>query len=184
MRIRKIKQCFAILSLFLWLVACGRENPVLLDISEEMESSEDTMALPTEHIYVYVCGQVETPGVYELESGKRINDAVTAAGGLKEEADFDALNLAAFLTDGQKVYVPSKGEEGSDLTEIFSGKVDINHADEKELCTLSGIGESRAKEIIAYREKNGAFTSTEDLLKVSGIKQNVYDKIKDDIEVR
>lgn len=184
MQFRKIKQCFAIFSLVLWIVACGEETPALLEISEEIESSEEVAEATIEYIYVYVCGQVENPGVYELENGKRMNDAVMAAGGLKEEADFDALNLAAFLTDGQKVYVPLKGEMVNDRTENNSGKVDINHADEKELCTLSGIGESRAKEIIAYREKNGAFTSTEDLLKVSGIKQNVYDKIKDDIEVR
>ena len=98
------------------------------------------------------------------------------------------MNLAALLEDGIRIYVPSQ-EEGM-LSGLESGeavendKININLASISELCELPGIGESRAREIVAFREKNGSFQQVDDLLKVSGIKENILEKIKDYIVVR
>ena len=146
-------------------------------------------------IWVYVCGEVATPGVYELQEGDRITHAIEAAGGLTEAAGQVYLNQAAHLTDGQRIYVPSKEEEQS-LTEELSptdradgqtakdtGKVNLNTATKAELLSLNGIGESRAEAILAYREANGRFGNIEDLKKVDGIKEGIFQKIREQITV-
>ena len=146
-------------------------------------------------IWVYVCGEVASPGVYELQEGDRITHAIEAAGGLTEAAGQVYLNQAAHLTDGQRIYVPSKEEEQS-LTEELSptdrangqtakdtGKVNLNTATKAELLSLNGIGESRAEAILAYREANGRFGNIEDLKKVDGIKEGIFQKIREQITV-
>ena len=146
-------------------------------------------------IWVYVCGEVASPGVYELQEGDRITHAIEAAGGLTEAAGQVYLNQAAHLTDGQRIYVPSKEEEQS-LTEELSptdradgqtakdtGKVNLNTATKAELLSLNGIGESRAEAILAYREANGRFGNIEDLKKVDGIKDGIFQKIREQITV-
>lgn len=170
------------------MTSCGRSETMGELLSSpaqgEVQGFENVEeSLLEEHIWVHVCGQVAMPGVYELLPGSRINDAIEAAGGFMEEADQEALNLAATIEDGQKVYVPARGEEPV-ISEAEDDRVDINHAREKELQQLPGIGESRARAIVEYRDKNGSFGTIEDLLKVDGIKQSVYDKIKDYIVVR
>ena len=107
------------------------------------------------------------------------------AGGFTEEAAQDSLNLAAYVKDGDKITVYSKEEaeksfvgnmEQPDMTD--GEYVNINTADKKTLMTLPGIGESKADAIISYREKNGMFSSIEDIMNISGIKQGAFDKIK------
>lgn len=156
-----------------------------------------------EEIAVHVCGAVKYPGVYYLKEDQRIWHAIEKAGGFREDANQDYLNQALLLEDGMKISVPTKEEtalsENNDLTgdvinsesfiqtadafeqrksETQNEKIDLNTADEALLCTLPGIGESRAKSIIAYREKNGPFEVPEDIMKVSGIKEAAYEKIK------
>jgi len=135
-------------------------------------------------IYVHVCGEVCLPGVVSVPAGSRAEEAIAAAGGFTMQANRDYWNLAAMLTDGEQLYIPAIGEEVSRTGSSEAGLVDLNTADRKELCTLPGIGESRAADIIAYREEYGAFTCTADIMKVSGIKNSTYDKIKDLITVR
>ena len=153
---------------------------------------------------VYVCGAVNTPGVYELPAGSRLYQAIDAAGGMREDADKNYLNLAMELTDGQKlqVFTQEEVQTGAVNTEMSgnmsgnasensnsgssdasggSGLVNINTADETLLMTLPGIGEAKAKSIIAYRQENGAFAKIEDIMNITGIKQAVYEKIKDAI---
>ncbi|WP_243006438.1 helix-hairpin-helix domain-containing protein [Coprococcus comes] len=146
-------------------------------------------------IWVYVCGEVASPGVYELQEGDRITHAIEAAGGLTEAAGQVYLNQAAHLTDGQRIYVPSKEEEQtlkeegspSDMADAGMGKdtgiINLNTATKAELLSLSGIGESRAEAIIAYRETNGGFRKIEDLKKVDGIKEGIFQKIREQITV-
>lgn len=154
------------------------------DETKEAESgafSETELSL----IYVFVCGAVRQPGVVALPEGSRAEAGVLAAGGMREDADPDYVNLAELLKDGQKLYIPTL-EEGLTLRQAESadtGLVNINTADSNALCTLPGIGESRARDIIAYRETNGAFASIEDIMKVSGIKESAFSKIKDLITV-
>ncbi len=139
----------------------------------------------TEKILVYVCGAVKEPGVVEVERNARVVDAITLVGGCTEEADATYINLAGKLQDGEKIYVPTVLEVSKWNEEKSTEKlIDINVADVEELCKLSGIGESKAKDIITYREKKGPFQKKEDLMKVPGIKENLYEKIEDSIIVK
>ncbi len=153
--------------------------------ASEEEAAKETV------IRVYVCGAVVKPGVVEIAAGSRAEDALLAAGGFAEEAAREAVNLADWVSDGQKLYFPAEGEEyaadaggTSSGGEAASGLVNINTADAVTLCTLPGVGESRAADIIAYREANGGFGSCEDIMKVPGIKNAMYEKIKDKITVK
>lgn len=137
-------------------------------------------------ICVHVCGQVTNPGVYSLPEGSRAGDALEAAGGFAAEAAEDYVNLAAKVADGEKLYFPHKEEAQTlqqEQEDALSGIVNINLADEELLCTLPGIGEARAKDIINYRQTYGAFEKPEDIMKVNGIKSSAYEKLKDKIRV-
>ncbi len=157
-----------------------------------------------ECIVVHVCGAVQTPGVYELETESRVMDAVLAAGGFLPEADTEYVNLATVLTDGSKVKIPTR-DEVTDMslgqkiadddgviivqTQENTGiaplqKVNINTADKELLCTLPGIGETRAESILAYRTEHGSFSKIEDIMQVSGIKENSFQKIKEYITIK
>jgi competence protein ComEA len=147
--------------------------------TENGEESEDS-ASDEEDIYVDITGAVVNPGVYQLKQGDRVYQAIEKAGGFTEDAVESALNQASLLEDGQQIVVQTYSEQEEQAQEAAkSGLVNINTADETELCTLPGIGESKAKSIISYREKNGPFTSTEQLTEISGIKEGVFEKISD-----
>ena len=123
----------------------------------------------------------------EVPEGSRAAEALELAGGMTTEADPFYVNLAEIVTDGQKLYFPtaSEAEELEAAGKAAEeGLVNINTASAEELCTLPGIGASRAADIVRYREKNGAFQTKEDIMKVSGIKQNAYDKLCDRITVQ
>ena len=135
-------------------------------------------------IYVYVCGCVKNPGVYKLSEGARVCEALELAGGILDEATVDNLNLAALLSDGEKIYVYSVNEISTmDVVTdaVNDGKVNINTATSEELMTLPGIGEAKALAIINYREEVGHFEVIEDIMNISGIKESVFNKIKNDI---
>ncbi len=149
-------------------------------------------ASETPMIRVYVCGAVVCPGVVEIPQGSRIEDALFAAGGFLPDALTEAVNLADWALDGQMLYFPTEEEaaswnpvQESQSRQNGDGKlVDINTAGEELLCTLPGIGEAKAADIIAYREAHGSFASCEDIMKVPGIKKNIYEKICDKITVK
>lgn len=151
----------------------------------------EQQTLPAERrdtVWVHICGEVQAPGVYELEAGSRICDALLAAGGFTETADPEFYNLAEVLADGMQIVVPDRESARERETERKSGsetdgRININTATMEMLCTLPGIGESRARDIIAWREKHGGFSRPEQIMEVSGIKQAVYDKIRDLITV-
>ena len=139
-------------------------------------------------IYVHICGAVINPGVYQVPAGTRVYQALELAGGSSDDAYLSGINLADKLADGQKVYIPAEGENAEGILSTDSGgvqsvMVNINTASEAELMTLPGIGQSRAKDIINYRVKNGLFESIDDIMKVSGIKEAAFEKIKDLIKV-
>ncbi len=145
---------------------------------ETVVVSEGTKELEkTSELVVYVCGAVESPGVYHLTKGKRIQDAIELAGGFAKGADETGLNLAAILEDEMQLTVPFKEAEGT------SKKVNLNTADKEELMTLSGVGESKAESILQYRKENGRFKKIEDVMEIPGIKEGMFEKIKDDITV-
>lgn len=137
-------------------------------------------------ILVHVDGAVNQPGVVALVPGSRVQDAIQAAGGLGSEAEPTNLNLAAPLADGQKIYVPRRGEAVPTIeqnNEAVGEKVNLNAASLEALMTLPGIGEDRAKAIIAYREKVGGFKIIEEIQNIEGIGPTTYEKLKDLITV-
>ena len=137
-------------------------------------------------IEVYVAGAVANPGVYALPTGSRVHAALEAAGGPAEDADFERINLSAFLVDGQRVYMPRAGEavpvddtsRASASLDAAQPLVNINGADLQTLMSLPGIGESKAAAILSYRADHGLFTSLEELLNVPGIGQAILDEIR------
>ncbi len=153
------------------------------------DSAEDTSC------FVYICGAVVEPGVYELAAGSRIYELVELAGGLSADADEQSVNLAETIQDGEMIWIPTVSESealaqasaasssssAASLTD--SGKININTASASELTQLNGIGESKAAAIVSYRESNGAFASIEEIMQVDGIAEGTYEKIKDNITV-
>ena len=145
-------------------------------------------------VWVHICGKVISPGVYRLPVGSRVFQAVEAAGGFSEDAACDFLNLAGTVSDGMQICVPGAeevkegnvplqtGGEGSE-TSKEDRRININTATKEELMTLKGIGESRAEDIIRFREDSGKFRKIEDIMKVPGIKEAGFRKIKDSIIV-
>ena len=161
------------------------------------DGSIDTDSAVIKDIKVYVCGAVQRPDVYEISADSRIVDAVSAAGGFAIDAYPEAMNLAETVSDGSRIYVPTKeevdalavvysdtGSGAGDTTSDSTGRVNINTATLEELTTLPGIGDTRARAIIDYREQNGAFGNIEDIMQVTGIKEKSFSKIKDSICVK
>lgn len=162
------------------------------EVSEGVASASSKT--PAE-IVVFVCGEVNFPGVYSFGEGERIQAAVVRAGGLTEDADENYVNQADYLTDGAKLYFPSR-EEAKEMpqedvkvnasagqTDESTGLVNINTATCEELMTLPGVGQSKADSIINFRNEHGAFKSIEDIMNITGIKEGLFGKIKDKITV-
>ena len=205
-----LKSMTVFVMVFVLLSGCGVRTAELVRISsDEADSSEahdESFYFPKESadpgstesdapelIKVFVCGAVLHAGVYSVPAGSRLFEAIGLAGGMRADADPDYLNQARVLTDGEQIRVPTRAEtEGMETPPAQTsavgggssdGKVNINTADIEELQTLSGIGETRAKAIISYRETNGAFERIEEIMNVSGIKTALFNTIKDDITV-
>jgi len=155
-------------------------------------------------IVVEISGAVKKPGVYTMESSKRIEDLIQIAGGFSEDADLEFvsqyINRAQKLEDGEKIFIPSKiaknnsepftinkSEESSSSTTSknsnINSLININKADKEELKSLPGIGDVYAQRIIDYRIQNGGFKSKEEIKNVKGIGDITYEKIKDLIEI-
>lgn len=198
-----------------------QEDP---SMQSEQEKENDTpVRTEPDVICVHVCGAVQWPGVYKLQVGSRVYEAVQAAGGFSQEADQNYVNQARELADGVKLVIPTVEEaEKARDRELAAGgqdaggsgngtmedaavqigivadtaaaetesavqnkeknaKVNINTASEAQLCDIPGIGATRAAAIAAYRESHGGFQKPEDIMKVNGIKEGMYEKIKDSI---
>jgi competence protein ComEA len=132
-------------------------------------------AAPTQKLLVHVVGAVRKPGLYRLDEGSRIDDAVRAAGGAKRKADLQAINLAAPVADGQQISVPLRGRgAGGAKADGAPGApggepVHLNTATLEELDSLPGIGPVTAQKILDYRTEHGAFASVDELDAVPGI---------------
>jgi competence protein ComEA len=139
-------------------------------------------------VVIEVRGEVATPGVYELSPGTRLQDAITAAGGLTENADLSTLNLARRLRDGELIVIMARPVPGSTPTDAINGgaaaedpgaKININFATADELEALPGVGEVIAARIVAYREQYGLFRSVDDLIHVEGISDRAIDEFRE-----
>ncbi|HEM2810209.1 TPA: helix-hairpin-helix domain-containing protein [Streptococcus suis] len=159
-----------------------------LSSQEQTDGSSTASSEEPSQLVVDVKGAVAKPGLYTLEEGSRVNDAVKAAGGLTSQSDPKSINLAQKLSDEAVVYVASKDENISVVASTTASsamsqegnesKVNLNTATEADLQTISGIGAKRAADIIAYREANGGFKSVDDLNNVSGIGDKTMESIR------
>lgn len=152
-----------------------------------VEIQNETKQEKKEEIVVHVAGEVKKPGIVILNKGERVIDAINAAGGKTEEADYTNINLASILEDGQKIYIPNINDKEENSTnsneETKDGVININKAGVQELEGLPGIGNSIARSIVEYRNENGAFKSKEDIQNVTGIGEQKYKKIQKYIEI-
>lgn len=171
--------------LLLLLTACANQDKADFIVTE----ATTQVAVANEQrdrVYVYVCGEVKHPDVYELPNGARVTEAIKAAGGLTKQADTVAVNQAELLTDGQQIYVPNRLKDtNTDATSNHNSdtRVNINTATKEQLMTLPGIGEAKANLMIADRDSNGKFRGIEDIKRIEGIKDGVFLKIKDLIKI-
>lgn len=202
---QKVYICLIIFGMLLFM-GCGRQDDIYLETTvteqeatEQIEIEEAETETATKEgdslCYVYVCGAVCNPGVYLLQEGSRVYEAIALAGGLTKEAAQENLNQAEAIWDGQMIQVLTEEEAAQESatpeenaivsqTGISSdGKININTATLELLMTLPGVGQSKAESIIAYREENGVFSSIEAIKNVNGIKDGVYNQIKDKITV-
>ena len=166
------------------------------DIEEKeiKENKEETKEMGT-GIFVHIDGWIQNPGVYEIKENDRVNTIIEKAGGLKEGASIKSINLAARLSDGDKIYIPNREEEKQiETTEVKgnntgtvkitkNSKININKASITELKQITGIGESTANKIIDYRDNVGKFKKIEDIKEVKGIGDSKYESIKDKITI-
>ncbi len=196
------KKCFVLIPVMvvvlLGATSCSDSNGEVVEVIElesteqqesleEVSLEEEENVVTTEEIKVYICGEIANPGVYDMDEGDRICDIIDKAGGFTEYASTIYLNQAELIIDGQKIYVPTVEEVEAGASLLYSsaeeedGKVNLNTASKEELMTLTGIGESKAEAIIAYREDNGGFETIEDIQNISGIKEAVFSTIEDQI---
>lgn len=194
------------------VTACRKETDVSLSESTSMASLEQNESGQSDgvgndksyKVVVYVNGAVKRPGVYTLNEGDRIYQAIDMAGGMTSKAQKDAINLAETVTDAENIYVMTKREYKKSQAEDLDGAekqeknsstadgrgndanvelVNINTAGKEQLTTLPGVGDSKAAAIITYREENGSFSSKEDIKKVTGIGDATYANIEDMITI-
>lgn len=184
------------IGLFAWAAAARASSP---PVEQTLPVATHTTEPPTSPsstgaatLTVHVAGAVAAPGVYRLTAGARVLDAVRAAGGARPDADPQRLNLAAPVADGQRVFVPRVGEAlpatvgggaGSTSGTSPPGPVDLNSATVEQLDALPGVGPSTAAAIVSYRERNGPFSSVDQLLDVRGIGPSKLDAIRDLVTV-
>lgn len=163
------------------------------DSLKEMDAETETSLPISEEVLIDIKGAVFQPGVYRMKVGDRVIDAVETAGGFLDDADTRKVNLASLLSDEMVIIVPREGDEEEAEVLIISDnspapdsadkKININSASQEELATLTGIGPAKAKAIIGYREEHGLFKSIEEIMKVSGIGDKSFEKLKDEITV-
>lgn len=191
----------AALALIILLIICGivYKNTVYdtqVVIMEEPEQPQETQEKPeiieeNPNITVYVCGSVKASLNVTLPKDSRVEDAISLAGGVTEDADLNGINMAQKLNDEDMVYVPKKGEiidsggKGSGVTTspAKKGKLNINKATAEQLDSLPGVGPAIAQKIVEYRESSGGFKSIEELNNVSGIGDEKYKDIKSIVTV-
>lgn len=180
--------------LLLTVCGCSSRTDNMLRLNTELQTEVETELAETDtelteepsEICVFVCGQVKNPGVYRLEAGSRVCDAIEKAGGCLDTADMWAVNQAEILTDESRIYIPEPGEDISaeeGNPSVQDGRISLNHAGKEELMTLPGIGEAKADSILEYRELNGGFKTIEELMNIPGIKEGIFQKIQDCVMV-
>ncbi len=161
---------------------------VVVGMGVVRSAGEQVVSIPAaaataEPLYVDVQGAVVVPGVYVLDIGSRVVDAVAAAGGFRDDANSSGINLARLVIDGEQLIVPVVGANGETAEPADDGLININAATSAELEELPRIGEALASRIIAWREENGPFRTIDDLGNVSGIGEKMLETLRPLVKV-
>lgn len=161
----------------------GLSSSKSVEVAAQPSIASDQVVVQAATIYVHIVGEVTSPGIYELESGARLMDAIFSAGGLTKTADQSSVNLARELTDGEQVVVFKIGEApvASGSVGTKPAQISLNRATQAELEELPGVGPALAGRMIDWRTANGGFKKKEDLLNISGIGDKLYAGIKDEV---
>ena len=155
----------------------GTGNTVTLEKSSDSGEEKQTVEAPK--IYVHVAGSVKSPGIYQLDTGTRVYDAVLAAGGFTEKANQSSVNMARALADGEQLVVSSESSVASFEGPTSSSLISLNQASASQLEDLPGVGPALAGRIVDWRSANGGFKAKEDLLNVAGIGDKLFASFKD-----
>jgi competence protein ComEA len=155
----------------------GQANTV--KISKPSEPNEQSSNIESPKIYVHVAGSVKSPGIYQLDSGTRVYDAVLAAGGFTDKANQASVNMARALNDGEQLVVSSESSGAVYEGALSSTLISLNQASSSQLEDLPGVGPALAGRIVDWRTANGGFKAKEDLLNVAGIGDKLFASVKD-----
>lgn len=170
-------------------------------VAASSQVSSASVRSATGKVVVDVKGAVNKPGVYHLPHGSRVQEAITAAGGLRDDADGNQVNLAKQLVDAQAIYIPAKGEQApagmgtatsanasassdsAGTTTADHEPINLNSATKEQLTTITGIGDKKADLILQYRQEHGQFKSIDDLKNINGFGDKTVDKLRDQLAV-
>jgi competence protein ComEA len=187
----------------------GEEWAAEAALAPETTEDADKADRASGKCYVYVCGEVAEPGVYVLEPGDRIYEAVEMAGGMTADAVYDglmvyipdseeaagmtgsmtsaggsAVSAGGSVTSADSSVRNGEGTSGGTAASPEDGRLNLNTASLAELMTLSGIGQTKAQAVVNYRDAHGGFSSVEEIMNVDGIKEGLYNRIRDQIKVK
>lgn len=157
-------------------------------------ASKQSFSASSGKVCVDIKGAVKRPGVYHLKKGSRVEEAIAAAGGSRDDADLKQVNLAKELMDQQILQIPKFGEQpavaqsgvsatGDNGVGSDQDKVNINTASKEDLTKIDGVGDKKADKILEYRNQHGGFKSAEDLKNISGFGDKTVEKMKDRVAV-
>jgi len=169
----------AVVAFGTYVFSSGSSSTKTVSFEKSDSQSETTAEIQSPKIYVHVAGSVKSPGIYQLDSGSRVYDAVLAAGGFTAKANQASVNMARALTDGEQLLISSGVSSSVFEGGVTSSLMSLNQASSSQLEDLPGVGPALAGRIIDWREANGGFKAKEDLLNVAGIGDKLFASVKD-----
>lgn len=169
----------AVVAFGVYVFSSGTGNQNKVTISKPATGESTSKDIESPKIYVHVAGSVKSPGIYQLDSGTRVYDAVLAAGGFTAKANQASVNMARALNDGEQLIISSGNGSVIPQGNVVSSLISLNQASSSQLEDLPGVGPALAGRIVDWRTANGGFKAKEDLLNVAGIGDKLFASVKD-----
>ena len=161
------------------LISLNSAKPYQTADAVEVVDQPPAQIIQAPTVFVHVVGEVANPGIYSVDAGGRVFDAIFAAGGFTELADQASVNLAREVSDGEQVLILTTGQAAAPGSAKASQLLSLNRASQAELEQLPGVGPTLAGRMLDWRTANGGFKKKEDLMKVSGIGPKLFASMKD-----